>query len=205
MKNWPRHHCDKLYVWKYHGGEIWPGWGSGILGDCGSLDPGSIPGPGPTNLDHYPSVNFAPQLGHSLSPSDTGFPQAGHSYSVRSGPWACETSFSGPSRTTEEFSSTDSANTENSVPHAPHLVLFKDTNSPQKGHSKRIFSKDAPHLGQLFSIPETVFPHETHAKMNTGAGDSVIYTSLNCRYIIRCQTTCFLTKRRTDRFIFSSI
>ena len=25
----------------------WPGWGSGILGDCGSLDPGSNPGPGP--------------------------------------------------------------------------------------------------------------------------------------------------------------
>ncbi len=28
----------------------WPGWGSGILGDCGSLDPGSIPGPGPSPL-----------------------------------------------------------------------------------------------------------------------------------------------------------
>ena len=39
----------------------WPGWGNGILGDCGSPDPGSIPGPGPTNSSSHSSVNEAPQ------------------------------------------------------------------------------------------------------------------------------------------------
>src|SRR5512137_2491774 len=34
----------------------WPGWGSGILGDCGSLDPGSIPGPGPISREACAAV-----------------------------------------------------------------------------------------------------------------------------------------------------
>src|SRR5512137_1377196 len=37
----------------------WPGWGSGILGDCGSLDPGSIPGPGPSPLTILPELDTA--------------------------------------------------------------------------------------------------------------------------------------------------
>jgi hypothetical protein len=58
-----------------------PGWGNGILGDCGSLDPGSIPGPGPMTRpnENHSETNLAPQLGQMSSLSVTGFPHDGHS------------------------------------------------------------------------------------------------------------------------------
>jgi hypothetical protein len=152
----------------------WPGWGNGILGDCGSPDPGSIPGPGPILLLEgltCHSVKVAPQCGHLSSVSVTGLPQAGHSYTSSSdGVEGAATLGSFPlSSDIADASATSSANTSNSVPHAAHLRSLRATCSPQKGHSNCTPSNDAPQRGHLSSLPETVLPHATHAITNTGS------------------------------------
>ncbi len=124
--------------------------------------------------------NFTPQLGHSESFSLTGFPQLGHSYvtvspgsspgcSWNSGSEMADSSPSVPSSPVSEVWDTTSAKWLNSVPHSSHLCCTGETSAPQNGHSNLTFSNDAPHRGQHFSVPATVFPHERHPKMKTGS------------------------------------